>query len=269
MDGPIIVERHPGYAVVTLNRPEARNAITLAMRHALSERITALEADPDIRVLILTGAGRGFCAGVDLKELSTLGPRMAPDDLESPVAALARFTGPVIGAINGPAITGGFELALACDVLLAAETARFADTHARVGVLPRWGASQRLSRIIGAARAKELSFTGRFLSAREAAEWGIVNRVVPDVELSSAARALAEAMLAAAPGVLPAYKALIDDGARLTLGEALALESERALAFNAGVKAGDIADRRNAVQEAGRQQAGYQEAVIASRLDAS
>lgn len=161
----------------------------------------------------------------------------------------------MIGAINGPAITGGFELALACDLLIAAESARFADTHARVGVLPRWGASQRLSRIVGHGRAKELSFTGRVLSAREAADWGIVNRVVADETLIEEASATARAMLDAAPRMLEEYKALIDDGALLSLGEGLALESERALRFNAAVKAGTIAERRTDVQAAGRRQA--------------
>ena len=256
MESTLQVERRSGIALIRLNRPQALNAISLAMRRELTATMTELAADVAIRVLILTGNGRGFCSGVDLKELSTLGPGMAPDDMESPVEALARFGGPVIGAINGPAITGGFELALACDLLVAGESARFADTHGRVGVLPRWGVSQRLSRIVGPGRAKELSFTGRFLSAAEAAEWGIVNRIVPDAELMDAALALAESMLAAAPGMLEAYKALIDDGARLPLGQALALESDRALRFNAAVKAGAIADRRAAVQAAGRDAAG-------------
>ena len=140
-----------------------------------------------MRVLILTGAGKAFCAGLDLKELGSgqaaLGGGENGVTARDPVAALARFSGPVIGAINGAAVTGGFELALACDVLLASPQARFADTHARVGIAPGWGLSQRLSRAIGIYRAREISLTGNWVSAEQAAAWGFVNRVVPAEEL--------------------------------------------------------------------------------------
>ena len=159
-----------GFAVLTLNRPQAMNALSRALMTALADAVDTLATDPAVHVLILTGAGRAFCAGLDLKELGAGQARLgegasgvAPRD---PVTAIGRFAGPVIGAINGAAVTGGFELALACDVLLAAPEARFADTHARVGLASGWGLSQKLSRTIGHYRANELSLTGRWLSAR-------------------------------------------------------------------------------------------------------
>ena len=248
------VERCGGYAVVTLNRPEAMNALSRELRAALAAAIHGLQAEPEIRVLILTGAGeRAFTAGLDLKELGAAGlggggPR------DDPARAMAAFEGPIIGAINGVAITGGFELALACDVLLASENARFADTHARVGVMPGWGLSQRLSRTIGISRAKELSLTGNFLTAHRAAEWGLVNRVVPAADLMPAARQLAEDMLSVVPTMLTANKRLIDDGYALPFGEAMALEGERSGTANRSVQAQDVEGRREAIRQRGKAQ---------------
>ena len=249
------IERCDGYAVLTLNRPEAMNALSAALRSELARTVLDMEADPDIRVLILTGAGeRAFTAGLDLKELgsgaSSIGDAV---DVEDPVTALGRFSGPVIGAINGVAITGGFELALACDVLIASENARFADTHARVGIMPGWGLSQKLSRAIGISRAKELSLTGNFIAAEQSERWGLVNRVVPAEELLPQARQLAEDMLSVEPDMLVSYRKLIDDGFAATFGDGLALEQERAAA-NAGVSAEEIEARRAAVQARGRGQ---------------
>ncbi|WP_339702537.1 enoyl-CoA hydratase [uncultured Sphingosinicella sp.] len=250
------IERCGGYAVVTMNRPEAMNALSKALRSELARSFDALEADPDIRVAILTGAGeRAFTAGLDLKELgsgaSSLGDAVEKDD---PVSALRRFSGPVIGAINGVAITGGFELALACDVLIASETARFADTHARIGLMPGWGLSQRLSRAIGISRAKELSLTGNFIDAVTAERWGLVNRVVAPADLMPAARRLAEDMISADPAMLKALKALIDDGFALPFGEAMTLERERS-AGNSAIGAEAVEARRKAVLDRGRTQA--------------
>jgi enoyl-CoA hydratase len=137
---------------------------------------------------------------------------------------------PIIGAINGPAITGGFELALACDVLIASTNARFADTHARVGVIPGAGLSQRLARTIGIYRAKYLSLTGNFLSAEQACEWGLVSHVVPPEQLGDTALAIARDMLSVQPHMLEPYKALIDDGFAQAFGPAMALESRRSAA---------------------------------------
>lgn len=265
-DDLLLTEKHPdGYAVLTLNRPGAMNALSSGLRRALAETVDQLEADPAVRVLILTGAGRAFTAGLDLKELgvsglsttrSGAGAMQDAVQVGDPVRSLARFSGPVIGAINGPAITGGFELALACDVLLASPQARFADTHARVGVMPGWGLSQKLSRVIGIYRAKELSLTGNFLSAEQALAWGLVNRVVPADELLPQARALARDMLSVIPSMLVSYKRVINDGYAASFGEGMRIERERADAANGGVRAEDIEQRREAVRARAHSQRG-------------
>jgi len=251
------VERCGGYAVLTLNRPQAMNALSRELRTELARTVRELEADPDVRVLILTGAGdRAFTAGLDLKELGAGASISDAVEIEDPVKSIEQFSGPVIGAINGVAITGGFELALACDVLIAADTARFADTHARVGIMPGWGLSQKLSRTIGVYRAKELSLTGNFLGAAQAEAWGLVNRVVPPSELLPAARKLAEDMLSVVPEMLVAYKKLIDDGYGATFAQGLAIEAERASDANCGVTADEIERRREAVRARGQAQKG-------------
>jgi len=240
----VVLERHPaGYAVLTLNRPEKLNALSMELRGELVAAIEELRRDPAVRVLILTGAGRAFCAGLDLNELSKAESNSARAfDLDA-VAALLKFEGPVIGAINGVAATGGFEIAMACDILLASTEAQFADTHAKVGLLPGWGLSVRLPRRIGLHRAKELAFTARFVSAAEAAEWGLVNRVVPPEELLSQARAMAEQMLAVVPEILVKYKKLLDSGFGKPAGEALVSERAAATETNATVDRAAIPGR--------------------------
>ena len=263
----LLTEIHPaGYAVLTLNRPQAMNALSKGLMSALADAIDGLAADPSVRVLVLTGAGRAFSAGLDLKEIgagngsigggqASTGGSLGGSDGKTtadPVAALARYPGPVIGAINGAAVTGGFELALACDVLLASSNARFADTHARIGVAPGWGLSQKLSRAIGPYRAREVSFTGNWVSAEQAAAWGFVNRVLAPDDLLPAARALATDMLGTLPAMLTRYKAIINDGYALAFGEAMALEKSRARAFNTQVSADDVEQRREAVRARNR-----------------
>ncbi|MDB5430322.1 MAG: enoyl-CoA hydratase [Caulobacter sp.] len=255
----LLVEKADGVAVVTLNRPEAMNALSKAMRSDLFKAMTALNADEEVSVVILTGAGeRAFTAGLDLKELGSdpkaLGAANAAGADENPVKAIELCSKPVIGAINGVAITGGFEVAIACDVLLASENARFADTHARVGIMPGWGLSQKLSRLIGPYRAKELSLSGNFLDAATACDWGLVNRVYPAAELMPAARKLAAEMATIPVETLSFYKRLIDDGYALPFGQALALEHERSSAHNRTVTPEAVEARRLAIQARGRTQ---------------
>jgi enoyl-CoA hydratase len=249
----LIVEERPGIAVLTLNRPEAMNAFSRELRNAIASTFRRLQAAEDIRVVIVTGAGRAFCAGWDLKELS------APDAADTGEAAasdmqdaIAAFEGPIIGAINGHAITGGFELALACDVLIASTAARFADTHARVGILPGWGLSQKLPRLIGAQRAKEISFTGNFIDADTAHAWGLVNRVVPPDELIPTCLALASDMASCVPHVLRGYKRLIDEGGGMPLADALVWETQRAIESAAEMSAETMGERRGTVLDRAR-----------------
>jgi enoyl-CoA hydratase len=248
----LLVERNDGVATVTLNRPSSLNALTRELRARIADTFRALDADGSTRVAILTGAG------IDLRELgsgeaSVGAPR---DPAFDPTAAMAAFRGPIIGAINGAAVTGGFELALGCDLLIAGPNARFADTHGRVGVHPAWGLSQRLSRLIGIGRAKEMSLTGNFVDAVTAERWGLVNRVVADEELLPACRRLAADMLSLEPDMLVSYKRVIDDGYALSFGDAMKLEAEVATAYNAAVSPEAVEARRRAVLDRGRQQAG-------------
>ena len=207
----LLVDRAEGVAVVTLNRPEARNALNVELLRALPATMAALDADDDVAVVILTGADPAFCAGLDLKELGSSGANLSgggegvaatpfPEDMSKPV----------IGAVNGPTVTGGLEVALHCDFLIASERARFGDTHARVGVVPGWGLSVLLPQAVGVRRAKEMSLTGRFLTAEQALACGLVNHVVAHDELLPTARALATDMVGAdqdaARALLAEYK---------------------------------------------------------------
>jgi enoyl-CoA hydratase len=255
----VTVEHHGAVAVVTLNRPEAMNALSAALRVELAKAMRRLDGDDDVRAVVLTGAGqRAFTAGLDLKELgadtSNLGAANADEAERNPVKAVEQCRKPVVGAINGVAITGGFELALACDVLIASDNARFADTHARVGIMPGWGLSQKLSRMIGIARAKELSLTGNFIGADQALAWGLVNRVVAADDLLSTAIALAQDMASIDPAMAAAYKALIDDGYALPFADGLELEASVSRKMNGQVEAGAVEARRRQVMERGRAQ---------------
>jgi len=254
----LLIEKTDRVAVVTLNRPEAMNALSRALRAALHDAIVTLSADPEVSVLVLTGAGRAFTAGLDLKELGSdpggLGAANSTGAAENPVLAIQECPKPVIGAINGVAITGGFELALACDVLFASTNARFADTHARVGIMPGWGLSQKLSRIIGIYRAKELSLTGNFLDARTACDWGLVNRVFEPEDLLPAAMKLATDMASIPPETLCLYKSIIDQGFDLPFGESMALEHRLSSANNRTVTPEMVEARRGAIQARGRTQ---------------
>ena len=252
----LLVEKKDGIATLTLNRPEQMNALSMELRRLLAEELDALRHDDEIGVVILTGAGRAFCAGLDLKEMGGERPAegAGSGDPPDPPQMLRRLRQPVIGAINGVAVTGGFEIALSCDVLVATPGARFADTHARVGLLAGWGLSQRLSRIVGPNRARELSLTGNYLSAERAEQWGLVNRVVPRAELLPTCEALARDMLSCVPEVLFEYKRQIDRGFDLALGDAMTYEAEIARR-HPNPPAEVVAARRAAIQRRGRAQA--------------
>ncbi|MCI4646306.1 MAG: enoyl-CoA hydratase [Hyphomonadaceae bacterium] len=256
MSEKIILVNHDGpVAIVKLNRPDALNALSRALRAELVRVFNVLSEDENTRVVVLTGVGRAFTAGVDLKEAGEQGFALGVDGSDIDIArALSEFPWPIIGAINGFAITGGFELALMCDVLLAGEHAKFADTHARVGIMPGWGLSQKLSRLIGISRAKELSLSGNFLDAHTAERWGLVNHVYHADELLPAAIKLAHDMASCDPGMLKSYKRVIDDGYAMSFGDALMLERERSVEHVKSVTAEGVEAARKAVTERGRGQ---------------
>ncbi len=244
-------------AVVTMNRPEHLNALSAELRAAFASTFAHLSLSTEVEVIILTGAGRAFTAGLDLKELGGEKPAdagasaaMAERDL---AAAMLATPQPIIGAVNGFAITGGFEIALLCDFLIAGESARFADTHARVGVVPGWGLSQRLPRLIGINRAKELSLTGNFLSAQQARDWGLVNRVVPDDQLLTTCKALAADIASTDPATRGEILRIMDEGWHTTLSEGLAIEQQASREHSKHhVAAHKVAERRAAIQSRGR-----------------
>jgi enoyl-CoA hydratase len=228
------------------------NALSRELRSDFVDAFNDCTQDEDIRVVILTGNGKAFCAGFDLKELAS-SDGDASEEADNIVArAMDEFKGPIIGAINGHAITGGFEMALACDVLIASENARFADTHARVGILPGWGLSQKLPRLIGLSRAKEISFTGAPVFAQRAYEWGLVNHVVPTEELLPRAVKMAEDMCACVPHILQQYKPLIEEGYNMPYQDALAWEEQKAIESAKQAFSSTIAERRDAVMSQGR-----------------
>ena len=185
-------------ATITLNRPDARNALSSELLRMLPKVMLEADSRDDVDVLILTGADPAFSAGLDLKELGSGSNKLLGDSGagggQNSYGARGPFpnvTKPIIGAINGVAITGGFELALNCDLLIASERARFGDTHTRVGVMPGWGLTVLLPQAIGVRRAREMSFTGNFMLADEALACGLVNHVVPHDDLLPFTRKIA------------------------------------------------------------------------------
>jgi len=254
----VILEKRDRVAWLTLNRPEVLNALDTPLLLALRASLEAIARDQEIDVVVLTGAGKAFCSGMDLKALGQ--PRKAgePDALQVAVEVfdmLEALDRPVIGAINGYAITGGLELALACDLLVASENAVFGDTHARVGILPGGGDSQKLPRLVGLPRGKEMLFASRFVSAREAEAWGLVSRVVPAEKLQEAVAELAGKISANHQPTVRRLKALVNQGRRLDLGSALMLER---LEFHRGLQARrpeEVEERRPKVLKMGRQEA--------------
>jgi enoyl-CoA hydratase len=255
-DEVLLTEVTDGVAVLTLNRPARRNALDGALTRALRDGIAAADADDAVSVIVLTGADPAFCAGVDLGDVGGGGTaRFAPGRDGEPGRPWARTAKPVIGAVNGPAVTGGFELALQCDFLVASERASFGDTHARVGLLPGWGLTVLLPQAVGVRRAKEMSLTGNFLSAANAFEAGLVNHVVPHDALLPFTRRLAADIVGNDQRAVRALLDEYDAVTSTTVAEGLRIEHLRAHDWNtdpAGIAA--IAERRRAIIERGRTQ---------------
>lgn len=236
-----------GVTTVTLNRPEQLNALSYDLRRAITDTFVELKGDASTQVIILTGSGRAFCAGLDLKELGQEGFSQPAIDLHGAVKNVGK---PIIGAINGFAVTGGFEIALMCDILVGSTKAAFADTHVRMGVVPGWGLSQKLSSLIGASRAKELSFTANYLDANTAERWGLINRVVEPEELLPHCESLAAEICQADPATLLVVHELIDYGVGLEPG--LREEAKRSASHKGDLTPDTLEERRKNVTDRGR-----------------
>lgn len=254
----VVVSKDDGVATVTLNRPQARNALSQALLTRLRNEFRSLAGDDSVGAVILTGTDPAFCAGLDLKELSS-GVRLADPDTSGsgpPWLPWPPIGIPIIGAVNGAAITGGFELALNCDFLIASERALFADTHARVGVLPAWGLTVLLPQRVGFAMARRMSFTGDFVDAATALRAGLVTQVVPHEQLLPTARAVASTIVG---NNRAAILALHDSYGRIeaeVVADGWNVEQGTARRWRQGGGMAGLADRVPGVISRGKQQAG-------------
>ncbi|MEN9594572.1 MAG: hypothetical protein RLY23_1055 [Actinomycetota bacterium] len=240
---------------ITLNRPEARNALSSQLLTQLATAINEAEASDATDVIILTGADPAFCAGLDLRELGSAEINLVggrDSAALSPFTSLWSATKPVIGAINGACVTGGFELALGCDILVASERATFADTHARVGLVPAGGMSVFLQEAVGLRRAKEMSLTGNFMNADDALNAHLVNRVVAHDDLMPTAIKIAEDIASNDQRAVRALKRLYDENSQMTAQDAL--QNERETFKNWRFDPAEIARRRSDVVDRGRGQ---------------
>ncbi len=226
MEQPVLLTIENQTAIITLNRPERRNSINQALLSGLYDSIEKISQDNNIRAAVITGNGKSFCSGIDLDAImveNLFDPRGDGTDLPDIFGACKK---PIIGAINGHAITGGFEIALNCDFLIASENASFADTHAKVGIHPGWGMTQLLQRAVGRLRARQMSFTCQFISAQTAYDWGLVNEVVVPDMLLDRAKKLANQICAVNQDMLGAVKKLIDHRDTTTLDDAFSHERQ-------------------------------------------
>ncbi|MGE0826274.1 MAG: enoyl-CoA hydratase/isomerase family protein [Candidatus Binatia bacterium] len=228
----ILTEQSNGIMTITMNRPEVLNAITTTMLAELKEAVDEAGTDPQVGVVVLTGVGRAFSAGVDLKALGKLpleNGAIGPI-LDNPARALIRSiqTIPkvVIAKVNGFCFTGALELALACDLMFVAQEAKLGDTHAKWGLRPTWGMSARLPQTAGFRKARELSFTADTFTGSDAAAWGIANRAVPLADLAAAVQTVADKILANSRDSIAAYKVLYNQGSSKTVTEAVAFEEQ-------------------------------------------
>lgn len=251
----VLVTTSDRVRTITMHRPEARNALNVALQRELGAALAGADVDPEVDVVVLTGSDPAFCAGLDLRELADGAKNLvggADDAHVSPFAALWKMTKPVIGAVNGACITGGFELALACDFLVASEHAFFGDTHARVGVMPAGGMSVFLPATVGVRRAKEMSLTGNFLNATDALAAGLVNHVVPHEALLPTSAQLGADIAGNDQAAVRNLKRLYDANERVTVGEGIDQEQRYFRAWDLDPE--EIGRRRATVIGRGRTQ---------------
>ena len=231
------VRRYGPVSTITLSRPERRNAIDARLQAELVAALEEFDAAPEARVAVLTGSDPAFCAGMDLRELGS--GAMGYGDGQTNYAEAMRAVGkPVIGAINGPAVAGGFELALACDFLIASERAWFADCHAEVGIVPGGGLTVHLAQAVGVRRARQISLTGEYVSAERAFHDGLVTEVVRHERLLSRATEIAATIASRAPHMVTAIRDAYDRTLNLPAEEAL--DAEAAASRAAGIPTSQV-----------------------------
>lgn len=256
MPEQVLLESREGAVVsLVLNRPDKMNALNRALIAALSATFKRLAGDDSIRAIILTGAGRAFCGGVDLKELAAsedVSRALTWQGEDSLIDIMRANPHPVIAAVNGYAVTGGLELALMSDIIIAGQSARFADTHARVGITPSWGMTQILPRLIGLNRARQMSFTGEFADAVRAADWGLATEVVADDALMARAQDLAGQIAETDARTFKTIRSLIARSAEGSLSFGLAAEAAQFKNHIAEVSGEAVNARRKDVTARGR-----------------
>ncbi|WP_067650771.1 enoyl-CoA hydratase-related protein [Nocardia harenae] len=236
---PVLVTRDGHVAILTLNRPDRRNAINRAMRKGIKRELWRLDADDDVRVVVITGAGTAFSGGVDLPE-ALRGPAPRTEGT-TPTQVLRAIGKPVIAAINGPCYTGAFELAVNCSFIIASERAVFADTHASIGLLNGWGGSAMLPRMVGLPAAIQIILSGEPIDAARALRIGLANEVVPHDQLMRRTLAIAELIAAAHPGAVRRMLRLLKEGAGASVAHALGLEAEAGASWRPD--GSDVGDR--------------------------
>jgi len=228
MTAPLVLSDDAGpVRVLAMNRPEARNALNTKLIEALYVALCDADADPSVRAVVLTGVDPAFCAGVDLKEAQQLGTVYFEQfQTQSCIRKTAQMRKPLIGAINGPVFTGGLEMALGCDFLIASQRAVFGDTHARVGILPGGGMTARLPQLVGAAMARRLSMTGEVINSDRAVRIGLVTEVVPHDRLRSRAVELAGQIAEVPAPIMAGLKEIYVTGSAVVTDPALAAEQD-------------------------------------------
>jgi len=221
----IILEKEDTIAIITFNRPEAMNALNNQTRAEFREAIADVAADDNVKVLILTGSGKAFVAGSDIKEFNKTTP-YAAHNIVRLGEMVEKLEKPVIAAVNGFCLGGGNEIAMGCDIIIASDKAKFGQTEINIGIIPGGGGTQRLPRLIGACRAKELIFTGDIIRAEEAFRLGLVNRVVPLDDLMSTAKEMAQKIATKSAAALKLAKTAINRGMQTNLESGLKYEYE-------------------------------------------
>ncbi|KAH0436559.1 hypothetical protein IEQ34_026394 [Dendrobium chrysotoxum] len=252
----ILVDYHPsGVSVVTINRPGSLNSLTRPMLVDLARIFKSLDGDPAVGAVVIFGRGRAFCSGIDLTTAEDVFKGDVKDQESDLVVQMERCRKPIIGAVAGFAVTAGFEIALACDIIVAGRDAKFIDTHSKFGIFPSWGLSQKLARVIGPNRARQASLSCMPITAEMAEKWGLVNQVVDSPHVLNTAIEVAENILRNNRDMVLRYKSVINDGLKLDLNNALKLEKERAHKYYDGMTKEQFAQMQKFISARGAKSA--------------